>query len=232
MRPGRSRSAKVAVSTLAGLASVSTGAAGAGTLAGAAESLGARILDDGGAVAYSATVLADAPEVVHRPRPTTTPAVRVPRTCPTVRWAASRSGSRAPPSTISSSRVQSPDDDTVTLEPYDGPWADDDPDANFKADVALYSQVDPMVTIRTLSRNVGVPEGALVRYVLARYATGGSGGLLELGPTMVHRLWEPIERAERAGLRRARLDAYSQLRQMIQWLRLPLEDPTIYPEQP
>jgi len=87
-------------------------------------------------------------------------------------------------------------DDTVTLEPFEGPWAEDDPDANFKADVALYAHVDPMVTIRTLSRNLGVAEGALVRYVLAKFATGGSGGLLELGPTMVHRLWEPIERAE------------------------------------
>jgi hypothetical protein len=121
--------------------------------------------------------------------------------------------------------------DTIRLEPFTGPWAPDDPDANFKADVALYAQVDPMVTIRTLSGNVGVPAGALVRYVLAKYATGGSGGLLELGPTMVHRLWEPIERAERTGSNEARLDAYGQLRQMIQWLRLPLEDPSVYPEQ-
>ncbi|HEY5023818.1 MAG TPA: DUF6027 family protein [Acidimicrobiales bacterium] len=123
------------------------------------------------------------------------------------------------------------DQDTVTLEAFTEPWADDDPDANFKADVALYAQVDPMATVRTLSANVGVPAGALVRYVLAKYATGGSGGLLELGPTMVHRLWEPIERAERAGSTEARLDAYAQLRQMIQWLRLPLEDPTIYPDR-
>ncbi len=62
VRPGRSRSAKVAVSTLAGLASVSTGAAAASTLAGPAESLGARILDDGGAVAYAASASSDAPE--------------------------------------------------------------------------------------------------------------------------------------------------------------------------
>ncbi len=123
------------------------------------------------------------------------------------------------------------DRDRITLERFAGPWADDDPDANFKADVALYAQVDPMVTITTLSRNVGVPTGALVRYVLAKYATGGSGGLLELGPTMVHRLWEPIERAEQDGSTEARLDAYGQLRQMIQWLRLPLDDPSIYPEQ-
>jgi hypothetical protein len=121
--------------------------------------------------------------------------------------------------------------DTITLEPYTGPWRDDDPDANFKADVALYASVDPMVTIRALSVNVGVPAGALVRYVLSKYATGGSGGLLELGPVMVQRLWEPIERAEHDGSTEARLDAYDQLRQMVQWLRLPLEDPSIYPEQ-
>ncbi len=97
--------------------------------------------------------------------------------------------------------------------------------------MALYAPVDPMVTIRTLSRNVGVPAGALVRYVLAKYATGGSGGLLELGPGWCNRLWEPIERAERDGSDQARLEAYEQLRQMIQWLRLPLHDPSIYPEQ-
>ena len=94
------------------------------------------------------------------------------------------------------------DPDPSGSSAFTGPWPDDDPDANFKADVALYAPVDPMVTIRTLSQNVGVPVGALVRYVLAKYATGGSGGLLELGPTMVHRLWEPIERAERAGIGR------------------------------
>ena len=132
---------------------------------------------------------------------------------------------------MSPARDAPDDQDTVRLEPFTGPWADDDPDANFKADVALYAQVDPMITIRTLGGNVGVPAGALVRYVLAKYATGGSGGLLELGPTMVNRLWEPIERAERDGSNEARLDAYGQLRQMIQWLRLPLEDPSIYPEQ-
>jgi len=126
---------------------------------------------------------------------------------------------------------QPPDHDAVRLEPFTGPWADDDPDANFKADVALYSRVDPMVTLRTLSTNVGIPEGALVRYVLAKWATGGSGGLLELGPAMVRRLWTVVEDAERAGTAEARLDAYHRLRQMIEWLRLPLEDPSIYPEQ-
>jgi len=88
-----------------------------------------------------------------------------------------------------------------------------------------------IIGVEGLSANVGVPVGALVRYVLAKYATGGSGGLLELGPTMVHRLWEPIERAERADTDAARLDAYGQLKQMIQWLRLPLDDPSIYPDQ-
>lgn len=112
----------------------------------------------------------------------------------------------------------------VRLEAWDGPWAEDDPDANFKAEVALYARSDPLVTIRNLAGNLGIPEGALVRYVLARWASGGSGGLLELGPSMVHRLGAVVEGAEQAGSDEARLAAYEQLRQMISWLRLPLVD--------
>jgi EAL domain len=59
VRPGRARSAKVAVSTLASLASVSGGATVAGALAIPAESLGARILDEG----TVAAVASAAPEV-------------------------------------------------------------------------------------------------------------------------------------------------------------------------
>ncbi len=115
----------------------------------------------------------------------------------------------------------------MLLEPWNGPWEPTDPDANFKADVALYCRLDPMTTLSALSERMGIPVGAIVRYVLARYATGGSGGLLELGPSMVHRLWEPVEAAERADTPSARLAAYDQLRQMIAWLRQPLvrDDP-------
>ena len=69
-----------------------------------------------------------------------------------------------------------------------------------------------------------MPEGAVVHYVLAKWASAGSGGLLELGPTMVHRLWAVVEKAEETGTDAARLEAYEQLRQMISWLRLPLVD--------
>ncbi len=119
----------------------------------------------------------------------------------------------------------------IEVEPWRGSWNEDDPDAAFKADVALYANVDPMETIRVLSANVGLPASALVHYVLAKYSTGGIGGLLELGPTMVQRLWERIEMAEGVGTADAKLDGYEQLRMMIGWLRLPLEDPSIYPEQ-
>ena len=118
--------------------------------------------------------------------------------------------------------------EVVLLKRWEGPWSPDDPDANFKTDVASYSRLDPMATIRGLSRNVNIPEGAIARYVLAKFATSGSGGLLELGPTMVHRLWQPIEDAEREGTTAARLVAYDQLKQMIEWLRLPLIDEDIY----
>jgi hypothetical protein len=117
------------------------------------------------------------------------------------------------------------DSPSVTLTRWTGPWEDDDPDANFKADVALYANVDPMTTVGNLANAMGLPEGAVVRYVLAKWASAGSSGLLELGPTMVHRLWAAIHEAEAVGTDAARLAAYHQLRQMVSWLRLPLADP-------
>jgi hypothetical protein len=115
-----------------------------------------------------------------------------------------------------------PDSPVIVLEPWPGPWSPEDPDANFKRDVALYSRLDPMTTIDALSQSMEIPAGAIVRYVLARYATAGTCGLLEIGPSMIHRLWESIDAAERAGDDLARLAAYHQLRQMISWLRQPL----------
>jgi hypothetical protein len=124
--------------------------------------------------------------------------------------------------------VSADDDPWVRLARWDGPWDADDPDANLKADVALYSRTDPLRTLEGLAANVGVPVGALARYVLARYATGGSGGLLELGPDMVNRLWAPVAAAEEAGTDEARLAAYHQVRQIVGWLRFPLEHPEVY----
>lgn len=121
------------------------------------------------------------------------------------------------------------DEPLIRLERWRSSWAEDDPHANFKAEVELYGRLDPLVTLRGMSANLDIPVGVLARYVLARWATGGSGGLLELGPVMVHRLWEPIARAETADSDEQRLAAYHQLRQMISWLRVPLVDPTVYP---
>ena len=88
--------------------------------------------------------------------------------------------------------------------------------------MALYSRVEPMKTISALATAMDIPEGAVVHYVLAKWASAGSGGLLEIGPSMVHRLWGPVEQAEAVGTDTARLEAYGQLQQMISWLRLPL----------
>jgi hypothetical protein len=110
----------------------------------------------------------------------------------------------------------------LELVAWDGPWDADDPDANFKADIALYSHVDPMTTIGNLAAAMRMSEGAVVHYILAKWASAGSGGLLELGPTMVRRLWAVVEKADEIGTDEARAEAYEQLRQMISWLRLPL----------
>lgn len=111
----------------------------------------------------------------------------------------------------------------VEVAGWTGPWADDDPDANFKHEVALYASSDPLATLETLSANLGIPVGGLIHYVLARWAGDGSATLLELGPNMVERMWGHVETAEAAGDDAARLIAYDTLKQMLAWLRLPLQ---------
>ncbi len=124
--------------------------------------------------------------------------------------------------------------DTMTDEPviqlvrWNGPWPDDDKDANFKADVALYARADPLRTITGLSAATDVPVGAIVRYVLAKWASEGASGLLELGPTMTRRLNKVCTDAEATGTDAERLAAYDQLRQMLSWLNHPLDHPEVY----
>src|SRR5206468_1844667 len=96
--------------------------------------------------------------------------------------------------------------------------------ANFKAEVALWQVADPLATVRALGAALGIPVGALCRYVLARWAAGGSEGLMELGPSTVGRMWDACVRAEDDGTDAARLAAYEQLRQMLAWLRTGLDE--------
>jgi hypothetical protein len=117
---------------------------------------------------------------------------------------------------------------TLTLAGWTGPWPEDDKDANLKADIAAHAHLDPLSTITNLSNNVDVPVGAIVHYVLCRWASEGSSALLELGPRMVRRLHEPFETAEVAGTDGARLAAYEQVRQMVTWLNFPLDHPEVY----
>lgn len=118
--------------------------------------------------------------------------------------------------------------ETLRLEPWEGSWEPDDPNANYKAEISLYAKVDPLQTLRGLSEGTGIPVGAIARYVLARYATLGSGGLLELGPVMVERLWSVVQRAEADGTDEARLSAYRELSEILTWLRLPLYEDAGY----
>jgi hypothetical protein len=118
--------------------------------------------------------------------------------------------------------------ETITLEGWRGPWPDDDKDANLKADIALYAPLDPLRTVRGLAQSIDVPVGAIVHYVLARWASEGASGLLELGPTMSRRLQQVCAEADATGTDEARLAAYDKLRQMISWLNYPLEHPEVY----
>lgn len=114
---------------------------------------------------------------------------------------------------------------TIVLEPYEGVWPPDDPDAGFRRLVAEYSRIDPLPTLEVLSRNKGIPLGALVRFVLARYCTSGSDALLEMGPRVVRQMDGIVREAEALGTDAARLKAYGALKAIVSWLQVPLDDP-------
>ena len=114
--------------------------------------------------------------------------------------------------------------DVVPVERWTGPIADDDPHANFKRDVAAGALADPLPTLQNLADYVGLPAGAVVRHALVKWASAGSDALLEVGPTWVRRLTQPVERAEAAGSDDARLAAYEELRGLLGWLAAGLDE--------
>jgi hypothetical protein len=106
----------------------------------------------------------------------------------------------------------------MQLYPYTDSWEENDPDANFKAEVAHYTLVDPFPTIEGLSQNTGIPVPCLIRYVLVKYATSNADALLMMGPLVLHQMEEHIAAAEAEGSDQARLKAYEALRQIVSWL--------------
>ena len=73
----------------------------------------------------------------------------------------------------------------VELQPFEGRFDDSDRNAAFKREVAFYTAIDPMPTLTAMSEQMHIPVGALARYVLARWATSGSEGIMEIGPRVV-----------------------------------------------
>ena len=106
----------------------------------------------------------------------------------------------------------------MELYPYRDTWDENDPHANFKAEVAMYSVLDPLPTLENLSQATGIPAPCLIRYVLVKYATSGAEALLAMTPIVLRQMEQHVERAEAAGTVPARLEAYEALRQMIAWL--------------
>ena len=120
--------------------------------------------------------------------------------------------------------MSQPPCDAVILEGWAGPVADDDPHANFKRAVAASALVDPLPTLRNLAAFVGLPVGAVCRHALVQWTSAGSAALLEVGPSWVRRLGEPVARAEAEGTDAARLAAYDELRGLLGWLAAGLDE--------
>lgn len=108
----------------------------------------------------------------------------------------------------------------MDLSPYRDEWDENDPHANFKAEVAQYSELDPLPTLENLSRATGIPVPALARYILVKYTVSGADALLAMTPLVLQQMAQHVENAEAAGTDEARLAAYEALRQMIGWLKL------------
>ena len=112
----------------------------------------------------------------------------------------------------------------IQLEAFDWEWDETDRDANFKQEVASYTREDPTPTIERMSRNLGIPVGAIVRYILVKWAASGSAGLLEIGPGVAGQMAEIVANAESIGTDQERLTAYRKLSGIISWLTVPLAD--------
>lgn len=119
----------------------------------------------------------------------------------------------------------------IDLAPWEGPWPDDDKDANFKNDVALYSKLDPLTTLENLSTSTGIPVGSLCRYILAKWTSAGAEALMALGATAVTRMTDVIAEAESVGTDEARVEAYHDLARQLGWMSYPLEHPEVYDSQ-
>ncbi|WP_420642957.1 DUF6027 family protein [Candidatus Leptofilum sp.] len=108
----------------------------------------------------------------------------------------------------------------MELKPYEDLWEADDPHANFKEEVALYSVADPLPTLENLSKDTSIPVPALIRYILVKYTASGSDAVLAMTPYVLRQMQEHIDKAEAADSAGARLIAYEALRQMISWLAI------------
>tara|TARA_B100000676_G_scaffold303624_1_gene354435 strand:+ start:2471 stop:2848 length:378 start_codon:yes stop_codon:yes gene_type:complete len=112
----------------------------------------------------------------------------------------------------------------INLKQFHWDADDTDKDANFKNAVALYTMSDPMPAIDRISRNLSIPVGSIVKYVLCKWTMSGSDALLEVGPDMVNKMTQIFEEAEFQGTAEARLEAYASVKSIVSWLRVPLDD--------
>jgi len=120
------------------------------------------------------------------------------------------------------------EDPILVLSRWDGALNTEDPDANFKDEVRAYGLLDPLITLSGVAASLDIPVGALARYVLAKWATGGSEGMLQVGGITLKRMQNICHRAEHLDTKQARLDAYDELRQIVDWLNVPIKNPELY----
>lgn len=129
------------------------------------------------------------------------------------------------------SLVEAGTEPVVRLVQWQPSIDDDDPDAGYKHAVAGSALVDPMATVLAAAEALDVPVGALVRHVLAEWASAGSAAILQAGPDVVDDLAQAADAVDAAPQGLARDEAWAALRGRIQWLAHGVQDPAAtYPD--
>jgi len=97
--------------------------------------------------------------------------------------------------------------------------------ANFRSEVAAHTLEDPLATLKNLSRDTGIPLGALIRYVLCRWASSGAEALLAMGPVTLQQMEAIVAQGESARTLEAKAEAFDSLAGVVRWLRAGVEMP-------
>ena len=112
---------------------------------------------------------------------------------------------------------------SIELIRWTGPWSDDDPDAQLQGGCGAVHDARSARDAASTQRGNRDPCRSARSLRAGGWASAGSESLLNAGPSIIERMWATFSEAEQTDTSEARLAAYEVVRQMVAWLRAPLD---------